>query len=88
MRPKTVVLSVLYCASSSALLVLNKVAISVIPNASLLLMIQLFATVIILAVASALGGPKFSINYTPSLEVTKAYTSVAAVFLLTILQQF
>ena len=88
MKPKIAALIGLYFVSSSALLVLNKVAISVIPNASLLLIVQLFATVLILAVVSFLGGQKFRINFRPSSELTRAYTSVAVVFLLTIYSNF
>ena len=51
----TLPLLVLYFVSSSSLLVLNKVAIKAIPNASLLLFTQLGSTVVIVAAPALVG---------------------------------
>lgn len=75
-----------YFLSSSALLVLNKVAISVIPNASLLLYAQIASTVVIVSVVAVLSGKQ--VIFLPSVPMAKAYSSVAAVFLATIYSNF
>jgi len=78
---------VAYFVSSSALLVLNKIAITVIPNASVLLLIQVSSTVVITAAAGC-GGVKSSVKICPSPEISRAYISVASVFLLTVYSNF
>ena len=82
----TLPLLILYFVSSSSLLVLNKVAIKAIPNASLLLFTQLSSTVVIVA-APALGG-KARVNFKPEGKVVRAYSTVAVVFLATIYSNF
>lgn len=79
-------LLLLYFLSSSSLLVLNKVAIRAIPNASLLLLIQLGSTVVILAAPALFG--KTSVNFRPNRKVVRAYITVAVVFLATIYSNF
>ena len=79
-------LAFLYFVASSSLLVLNKVAITAIPNASLLLLIQIGATVVLVA-APALAG-KACINFKPPRKVIQAYSTVAVVFLATIYSNF
>lgn len=78
--------SFLYFLSSSALLVLNKIAITAVPNASALLLIQVSSTTLIIAVVGSFRSRM--INYSPSLKVVKAYTSVALVFLATVYSNF
>jgi len=82
---KTALLCV-YFLSSSSLLVLNKVAITAIPNASLLLMVQTSSTVILLVLPSFLCGARIDLK--PSKRVVYAYVSVAFVFLATIYSNF
>ena len=82
----TLPLVVLYFMSSSSLLVLNKVAIKAIPNASLLLFTQLGSTVVIVA-APAFAG-KARVNFKPEGKVVRAYSTVAMVFLATIYSNF
>lgn len=83
---RTLPLLVLYFISSSSLLVLNKLAIKAIPNASLLLCAQLSSTVVIVAAPALVG--KTRINFKPNFEVVRAYTAVAVVFLSTIYSNF
>ena len=78
--------SFFYFLSSSALLVLNKVAITAVPNASALLLIQISSTTLIVSVVGSVISRK--INFAPSFTVVKAYTSVAVVFLATIYSNF
>ncbi len=75
-----------YGISSSSLLVLNKVAISAIPNATLLLAVQLLSTVFFIACPAVAG--LINVRIVPDLGTLKAYCSVAAVFLLTIYSNF
>jgi len=75
-----------YGISSSALLVLNKVCITEIPNASLLLFIQILSTVVFITVPALSG--HISINFSPQNNVTRAYCLVAFVFLGTIYSNF
>ena len=75
-----------YFLSSSSLLVLNKVAITAIPNASLLLFIQLSSTVVIISATALVS--KTHVNFRPDGEVVRAYITVAAVFLCTIYSNF
>ena len=82
----TLPLLVLYFVSSSSLLVLNKVAIKAIPNASLLLFTQLGSTVVIVAAPALIG--KARINFKPEGKVVRAYSTVAVVFLATIYSNF
>ena len=82
----TLPLLVLYFVSSSSLLVLNKVAIKAIPNASLLLFTQLGSTVVIVAAPALVG--KACINFKPEGKVVRAYSTVAVVFLATIYSNF
>jgi solute carrier family 35 len=82
----TLPLLVLYFVSSSSLLVLNKVAIKAIPNASLLLFTQLGSTVVIVAAPALVG--KARINFKPEGKVVRAYSTVAVVFLATIYSNF
>lgn len=89
MKPGVFIVAFLYFVSSAALLVLNKIAISIIPNASILLLIQVASTVLILSVASIIvRGDKFRVNFRPTAQYIKSYTSVAAVFLTTIYSNF
>ena len=74
---RTLFLLFIYFVSSSSLLVLNKVAIKAIPNASLLLFIQLGSTVVIVAAPALVG--KARVNFKPDRKVTRAYSTVAAV---------
>lgn len=83
---KTAVLFLLYFVSSSSLLVLNKVAITAIPNASLLLFVQLSSTVVLMLASSLLG--KSQIKYKQSMTYMWAYSTVATVFLATIYSNF
>jgi len=71
-----------YGVSSSALLVLNKVCINAIPNASLLLFIQVLSTVLFIIVPALCG--RIHINLRPQWKVLLAYCNVALVFLGTI----
>jgi len=82
----TLPLVVLYFMSSSSLLVLNKVAIKAIPNASLLLFTQLGSTVVIVAAPAFVG--KARVNFKPEGKVVRAYSTVAMVFLTTIYSNF
>jgi len=82
----TLPLLVLYFVSSSSLLVLNKVAIKAIPNASLLLFTQLGSTVVIVAAPAFVG--KARVNFKPEGKVVRAYSTVAMVFLATIYSNF
>ena len=82
----TLPLLILYFVSSSSLLVLNKVAIKAIPNASLLLFTQLGSTVVIVAAPALVG--KARINFKPEGKVVRAYSTVAVVFLATIYSNF
>ena len=75
-----------YAASSSALLVLNKISITAIPNASALLFVQLLSTVLFI-VGPALAGT-LEVKLVPSPRMIKAYLSVALVFLTTIYSNF
>lgn len=86
MKYRISILSCFYFLSSSALLVLNKIAISVVPNASLLLFVQVASTVVIVSIAGMLGERK--IMFLPSLSMIKAYSSVGLVFLATIYSNF
>lgn len=86
MFKKVLPLLVLYFVSSSSLLVLNKVAITAIPNASLLLLIQLGSTVVLVALPALVG--KARINFKPDWKVACAYGTVAAVFLSTVYSNF
>ena len=79
-------LILVYFLASSSLLVLNKVAITAIPNASLLLFIQLGSTVVIVTVPALVGTTR--LNFKPDGKVVRAYTTVAAVFLATIYSNF
>ena len=83
---RVAVLSLLYFLSSSSLLILNKIAITAIPNASLLLLIQIASTVFFVA-ASAICR-KEQVNFIPKRNVIYAYLVVAAVFLATIYSNF
>lgn len=83
---KRIPLLILYFISSSSLLVLNKVAITAIPNASLLLFVQISSTVMIVAAPALVG--KACINLKPSGKVIRAYSTVAVVFLATIYSNF
>ena len=83
MTLKSAHLSVLYFMSSSALLVLNKVAITAISNASALLLVQITSTILLVGIFG-----RSTINFSPSAEVIRAYTTVAAVFLATIYSNF
>ena len=83
---KTILIFLLYFVSSSSLLVLNKVAITAIPNASLLLFVQLSSTVVLILASSLLG--KSQIKYKRSMTYMWAYSTVAAVFLATIYSNF
>ena len=83
---KTLPLFFLYFVSSSSLLVLNKVAIKAIPNASLLLFTQLGSTVVIVAAPALVG--KARINFKPEGIDARAYSTVAVVFLATIYSNF
>mmetsp|Transcript_11855 Transcript_11855/g.45923 ORF Transcript_11855/g.45923 Transcript_11855/m.45923 type:complete len:398 (-) Transcript_11855:830-2023(-) len=76
----------LYGLCSSALLVLNKVSITAVPNASFLLLIQIFTT-IVLIILPALAG-YVQVNLRPSVDVRRAYIAVALVFLGTIYSNF
>ena len=76
----------LYAASSSVLLVLNKISITAIPNTTLLLSVQLLSTTMFILVPGLLG--VIQINTFPPLKTVKAYFSVAAVFLTTIYSNF
>ena len=82
----TLPLLVVYFVSSSSLLVLNKVAIQAIPNASLLLLTQLGSTVVIIAAPALVG--KVRLNLKPEGKVIGAYSTVAVVFLATIYSNF
>ncbi len=84
-KVRLVALVLLYFLSSSALLVLNKVAITEIPNAPLLLLVQIVSTVVLVG---AVGLFLKNISFRPSGVVTKAYASVAVVFLLTLYSNF
>ena len=75
-----------YAASSSALLVLNKISITAIPNASVLLFVQLLSTVFFI-LGPALAGT-LKVQILPSRSVIRAYASVAFVFLTTIYSNF
>lgn len=79
-------LIVLYFVSSSSLLVLNKLAIMAVPNASLLLLIQLSSTAAIVSMPSLIG--KTRINFKPNVAFIRAYSSVAGLFLATIYSNF
>ena len=81
-------LILVYFMASSSLLVLNKVAITAIPNASLLLFIQLGSTVVIVTVPALVGTTRLNLNFKPDGKVVRAYTTVAAVFLATIYSNF
>lgn len=83
---KSLPLLFLYFLSSSSLLVLNKIAISAIPNAALLLFVQLLSTVLIVLVKDFLEKQKTT--FIPSLQYVRAYASVAFVFLATIYSNF
>ena len=76
----------LYFVSSSALLVLNKVAITVFPNASVLLLAQITSTVVIVLAVSTLG--RYKMRLVPDVPTVKAYSRVSAVFLGTIYSNF
>ena len=80
------ILAFFYFWSSSALLVLNKIAITVVPNASLLLFVQIASTVVIISIVAQLGQQK--VVFFPSLSMIKAYSSVGLVFLVTIYSNF
>jgi|TARA_B110000967_G_C18838673_1_gene538164 solute carrier family 35 protein len=80
------VLVSLYFLSSSALLVLNKIAITVFPNASVLLLAQITSTVAIITVVGRLGG--YEMRLMPDSQTIKAYSRVSAVFLSTIYSNF
>ena len=86
MKPATAIKILAYGISSSALLVLNKVCITEIPNASLLLFIQILSTVLFIIVPVLSG--HVSVNLNPPNEVIRAYCLVAFVFLGTIYSNF
>ena len=76
----------LYGVSSSALLVLNKIAITAVPNASLLLLIQILSTVTLILVPALAG--YVNVRMHPERSIIKAYFSVAVIFLATIYSNF
>jgi len=76
----------LYAASSSVLLVLNKISITAIPNATLLLFVQLLSTALFILGPGLLGA--IQINIFPPSSTVKAYFYEAAVFLTTIYSNF
>ncbi len=75
-----------YGASSASLLVLNKIAITSVPNATALLFVQILSTVIVI-LAPALCG-FLSLVIVPSRGMVMAYVSVSMVFLSTIYSNF
>lgn len=75
-----------YGISSSALLVLNKVCVTAIPNASFLLFIQILSTVILILVYKLSGYAR--VNLSPGESVIRAYWLVALVFLGTVYSNF
>ena len=83
---RVTVLSLLYFLSSSSLLVLNKIAITAIPNASLLLLVQIASTVFFVAAPAICGTEQ--VNFRPKRCVIYAYSTVAVVFLATIYSNF
>lgn len=79
-------LLVVYFMSSSSLLVLNKIAITAIPNASFLLLVQLGSTVVMITLSALVGETRM--NFKPHRSFVLAYSSVAVVFLATIYSNF
>ncbi len=75
-----------YGISSSALLVLNKVCVTAIPNVSLLLFIQILSTVLLILVYKLSGYAR--VNLSPGESVIRAYWLVALVFLGTVYSNF
>jgi len=71
-----------YCVASSLMLVLNKGALTLIPEPGLLLVFQLGATVV-LALGLHMSG-RVTLNLRPRREVTVAYFTVSVVFLITL----
>ena len=76
----------LYAASSSVLLVLNKISITAVPNATLLLFVQLLSTALFIILPGLFG--VVEVNMFPSKSTVNAYLSVATVFLATIYSNF
>lgn len=71
-------LFLLFFISNSSLLVLNKLAITAIPNASALLSVQITSTVLFVVFGSQIGAVR--INYFPSATIVRSYIVVAAVW--------
>lgn len=65
---------------------LNKISITFIPNAALLLFVQIASTVVIISSAAMFSAQK--VVFIPSPRMIKAYSSVAALFLATIYSNF
>lgn len=86
MTLKSVLKVVCYGISSSALLVLNKISITAVPNASFLLFIQILSTTVFIIFPTLSGHVK--VNLRPSREILRAYVFVAVVFLSTIYSNF
>jgi len=86
MKWRQVTLFSLYFSSSSALLVLNKIAITVFPNASVLLLAQIISTIVIIVTVGFLG--RYEMRLVPDVLTIKAYSRVSAVFLGTIYSNF
>ena len=76
----------LYAASSSVLLVLNKISITAVPNATLLLFVQLLSTALFIILPGLFG--VVEVDMFPSKSTVNAYLSVATVFLATIYSNF
>ena len=79
-------IGVVYFLSSAALVVLNKIAITVMPNATVLLLAQIVSSVFLIssiAVSSATN-----MNFKPSAYIIKSYAAVAAIFLASLYSSF
>lgn len=85
-RIRTATLVIAFFVSNSSLLVLNKVAISAIQNASALLFIQISSTVLFVGLCAHFANTP--INCTPSSKVVRAYAAAAVVWCGTIFSNF
>ncbi|KAK3238933.1 hypothetical protein CYMTET_51102 [Cymbomonas tetramitiformis] len=82
MEPRVKMLVALYCIGSSAMLVINKGAVTLMPQPLVLLALQLFATCL-LAIGLHLSGSAV-IKLVPRRDVARGYFAVAVVFLATL----
>ena len=81
---RTLVLMLTYGIASASMLVVNKAAITIIPEPSLLLLTQVGSTALLVAIPASMGITPSTIRLVPDAATAKAYFMVALVFLATI----